>query len=411
MSDEDHDVLVESYRFCERTRNRLFLVNSVPSDFLPPRTRGSRASRGVARDDSSPVARRLPPGDAQGSTRCSNASSTAASPEYEPELGRDKQDLRADGDVAGRQAGTQRRRVSRRNLREDWFTVRNQALGCCRDPTSEPAPPRSGATSNAISHLPATPVPTIRTPSGTPVGRSPYTRASGRYRRARRDPRVVVEVAAHPELEGGRLSIALRGEHDIERPGFGAHPAGQEQQERRRHRRAEVAVGKALTDDSPRRCLLRSRGAHVNAATACSGPSIEGSIVTDPSATGGRPWAASVKMVRSGCDSDVSPSLTGQLDDEEDSVELDVLSGEPALGAAPSRGPCHGPLAFTNVSATCGSFAFSASARSWCELLLADRLVDPSGCRRRRWPRRHRSGSRSWSWRRRQSTVRCAGPR
>jgi glutamate-ammonia-ligase adenylyltransferase len=34
---EDHDVLVEAYRFCERTRNRWFLVNSAPGDTLPPR--------------------------------------------------------------------------------------------------------------------------------------------------------------------------------------------------------------------------------------------------------------------------------------------------------------------------------------------------------------------------------------
>ena len=33
----DHDVLVEAYRFCERTRNRWFLVNSAPGDTLPPR--------------------------------------------------------------------------------------------------------------------------------------------------------------------------------------------------------------------------------------------------------------------------------------------------------------------------------------------------------------------------------------
>jgi glutamate-ammonia-ligase adenylyltransferase len=36
VTEEDHRVLAESYRFCERTRNRLFLVNSAPSDFLPP---------------------------------------------------------------------------------------------------------------------------------------------------------------------------------------------------------------------------------------------------------------------------------------------------------------------------------------------------------------------------------------
>ncbi len=34
---DDHDVLVETYRFCERTRNRWFLVNSAPGDTLPPR--------------------------------------------------------------------------------------------------------------------------------------------------------------------------------------------------------------------------------------------------------------------------------------------------------------------------------------------------------------------------------------
>ena len=33
---EDHDVLAESYWFCERTRNRWFLVNSAPGDTLPP---------------------------------------------------------------------------------------------------------------------------------------------------------------------------------------------------------------------------------------------------------------------------------------------------------------------------------------------------------------------------------------
>jgi glutamate-ammonia-ligase adenylyltransferase len=37
LSPEDHDVLAESYRFCERARSRWFLVNSAPADFLPPR--------------------------------------------------------------------------------------------------------------------------------------------------------------------------------------------------------------------------------------------------------------------------------------------------------------------------------------------------------------------------------------
>jgi glutamate-ammonia-ligase adenylyltransferase len=34
---DDHAVLVDAYRFCERTRNRWFLVNSAPGDTLPPR--------------------------------------------------------------------------------------------------------------------------------------------------------------------------------------------------------------------------------------------------------------------------------------------------------------------------------------------------------------------------------------
>ena len=37
LDTEDHDVLVDAYRFCERTRNRWFLVNSGPGDTLPPR--------------------------------------------------------------------------------------------------------------------------------------------------------------------------------------------------------------------------------------------------------------------------------------------------------------------------------------------------------------------------------------
>jgi glutamate-ammonia-ligase adenylyltransferase len=36
LTDADHRVLAESYRFCERARNRWFLVNSAPADFLPP---------------------------------------------------------------------------------------------------------------------------------------------------------------------------------------------------------------------------------------------------------------------------------------------------------------------------------------------------------------------------------------
>jgi len=36
LTEEDHTVLVDAYRFCERTRNRWFLVNSGPGDTLPP---------------------------------------------------------------------------------------------------------------------------------------------------------------------------------------------------------------------------------------------------------------------------------------------------------------------------------------------------------------------------------------
>ena len=37
LAPDDHDVLRDSFRFCERTRNRWFLVNSAPGDTLPPR--------------------------------------------------------------------------------------------------------------------------------------------------------------------------------------------------------------------------------------------------------------------------------------------------------------------------------------------------------------------------------------
>jgi glutamate-ammonia-ligase adenylyltransferase len=35
LSAADHDVLLDAYRFCERTRNRLYLVRSMPGDALP----------------------------------------------------------------------------------------------------------------------------------------------------------------------------------------------------------------------------------------------------------------------------------------------------------------------------------------------------------------------------------------
>ena len=36
IATEDHEILTASYTFCERTRNRWFLVNSAPGDTLPP---------------------------------------------------------------------------------------------------------------------------------------------------------------------------------------------------------------------------------------------------------------------------------------------------------------------------------------------------------------------------------------
>ncbi len=62
------DVLAESYRFCERTRNRLFLVNSAPARLPAAAARGPRAARGVARDHCPPAARRLPPRHPPGAT-------------------------------------------------------------------------------------------------------------------------------------------------------------------------------------------------------------------------------------------------------------------------------------------------------------------------------------------------------
>jgi len=35
LDSADAAILVESYRFCERTRNRLFLVKGAPGDSLP----------------------------------------------------------------------------------------------------------------------------------------------------------------------------------------------------------------------------------------------------------------------------------------------------------------------------------------------------------------------------------------
>ena len=37
LSPDDHATLAEAYRFCERTRNRLFLVRGAPGDALPSR--------------------------------------------------------------------------------------------------------------------------------------------------------------------------------------------------------------------------------------------------------------------------------------------------------------------------------------------------------------------------------------
>jgi glutamate-ammonia-ligase adenylyltransferase len=40
LAGDDHGILTEAYRFCERTRNRWFLVNSNPGDSLPARDSG-----------------------------------------------------------------------------------------------------------------------------------------------------------------------------------------------------------------------------------------------------------------------------------------------------------------------------------------------------------------------------------
>ena len=103
-------------------------------------------------------------------------------------------------------------------------------------------------------------------------------------------------------------------------------------------------------------------------------------------------------MVRSGCDSDVAPSLSGQLDDEVDWSLLDECR-------AAMR-----PLAFTNLSASCGTFAFRASALSCWQVAVGDCLVDPlvAGVDDGRRPRRRDSPC--GQWRRRRSTDRRGGP-
>ncbi|MGH9244159.1 MAG: bifunctional [glutamine synthetase] adenylyltransferase/[glutamine synthetase]-adenylyl-L-tyrosine phosphorylase [Acidimicrobiales bacterium] len=48
LAPADHEVLAEAYRFCERTRNRLFLITDAPSDSLPQQAeRLSRLARSL----------------------------------------------------------------------------------------------------------------------------------------------------------------------------------------------------------------------------------------------------------------------------------------------------------------------------------------------------------------------------
>jgi glutamate-ammonia-ligase adenylyltransferase len=65
LAEEDADVLMESYRFCERVRNRWYLVNSGPADSLPTQpeplmwlARSLDTTAGDLRDDYRRVTRR-----------------------------------------------------------------------------------------------------------------------------------------------------------------------------------------------------------------------------------------------------------------------------------------------------------------------------------------------------------------
>jgi glutamate-ammonia-ligase adenylyltransferase len=65
LATEDHEVLTAAYRFCERTRNRWFLVNSGPGDSLPQQperlarlARSLGATAGELRDEYRRVTRR-----------------------------------------------------------------------------------------------------------------------------------------------------------------------------------------------------------------------------------------------------------------------------------------------------------------------------------------------------------------
>ncbi len=87
---DDAETLVEAYRFCERTRNRWYLVNSGPGDSLPAqpnellwlaRSLGVNAHR---------AARAVPARHAAGAAAWSNASSTARSSAGPAVRGRDQ---------------------------------------------------------------------------------------------------------------------------------------------------------------------------------------------------------------------------------------------------------------------------------------------------------------------------------
>ena len=50
LSADDASVLTESYRFCERTRNRLFLIRGEPADSLPQGDQLTRLARSLDTD-------------------------------------------------------------------------------------------------------------------------------------------------------------------------------------------------------------------------------------------------------------------------------------------------------------------------------------------------------------------------
>ena len=262
MSEADHDVLAESYRFCERTRNRLFLVNSAPSDFSAAATRRPRTARGFARHHGSPVARRLPPRHSPGATRVRTTL------------------LRARQPTAGVPRSPGERTAPRRRWRRSRLpgtpatttdcpgaTCANTGSplghhGRCgrREPATETASACAGR--HFERHLPPTSdaLPDHEHTVGLTCSRSAYTTACGPV-----PPSPRARVDDRPDRHGPQLKCGVlrarrswRGRRSSV-PGSAPTQPARNNRNDARHRRAQVVVRQALSND----VLVDVRGDHV----------------------------------------------------------------------------------------------------------------------------------------------------